>query len=104
MATKASAKKTQTAKPTVNGVVDDVLKRRAQALRARARALAELPAAGEESALFAAPKRTAHLELVAEAAKFTSKGWLIAEGDSWFDYPGTSPRTTWSRSRAPAIA
>jgi hypothetical protein len=33
-------------------------------------------------------KLTAHMSLAA-SAHATTKGWLIAEGDSWFDYPGT---------------
>ena len=83
MATKRAKK---TARPTVGAVVDDVLKRRAQALRARARALEEMPAALE--AVRVPLPSTAHLEL-AGAAQARTKGWLIAEGDSWFDYPGT---------------
>lgn len=83
MATKGAKK---TARPTVGAVVDDVLKRRAQALRARARALEEMPAALE--AVRVPLPSTAHLEL-AGAAQARTKGWLIAEGDSWFDYPGT---------------
>ena len=89
MATKKAAKKKVTpAKPTVSNVVDDVLKRRAQALKARAQALAEMPAPVAAMAMAAVPKPTAHMALAAAAAAGT-KGWLIAEGDSWFDYPGT---------------
>jgi hypothetical protein len=90
MATKKSAtKKAKTAaKPTVGNVVNDVLKRRAQALKARAQALAAMPAPVAVSALKAVPKPTAHMALATAAATGT-KGWLIAEGDSWFDYPGT---------------
>jgi hypothetical protein len=90
MATKTAAKKNaKPAKPTVGSVVDDVLKRRAQALRARAQALAEMPAPVAAMAMaMKAPKPTAHMELAA-AANAATKGWLIAEGDSWFDYPGT---------------
>lgn len=88
MATKTAAKKkAKPAKPTVSNVVDDVLKRRAQALRARAKALSEMPAHVEVKALKALAKPTAHMEL-ASAASLGTKGWLIAEGDSWFDYPG----------------
>ncbi|HKR66783.1 MAG TPA: SGNH/GDSL hydrolase family protein [Thermoanaerobaculia bacterium] len=81
MATKT--KKRATAKRTVGGVVDDVLKQRAQALKARARALEELPATRAMPTM----KATPHTALVAAATG--TKGWLIAEGDSWFDYPGT---------------
>jgi hypothetical protein len=89
MATKKAAKKKVTpAKPTVSNVVDDVLKRRAQALKARAQALAEMPAPVAAMAMAAVPKPTAHMALAAAATAGT-KGWLIAEGDSWFDYPGT---------------
>ena len=62
--------------------VDEVLKRREKALRARARALAEMPA--PEAAAIAP---TPHVMLAASARAVT-KGWLVAEGDSWFDYPG----------------
>jgi len=89
MATKAAAKKkAKPARPTVGDAVDDVLKRRARALRARAEALAAMPAPVAEMALKAAPKPTPHMAL-AVAATAATKGWLIAEGDSWFDYPGT---------------
>src|SRR5258705_283917 len=83
MATKTVAKKK--AKPTVSDVVDDVLKRRAQALRVRAQALAAMPA---PVAAMAITKVTPHMALTT-AAQAGTKGWLIAEGDSWFDYPGT---------------
>lgn len=90
MATKMSAtKKAKTAaKPTVGNVVDEVLKRRTQALKARAQALAEMPAPVAAKALKAVAKPTPHMAL-ATAASAATKGWLIAEGDSWFDYPGT---------------
>ena len=89
MATKKSAKKSaKRVTPTVGKVVDDVLRRRAQALRARAQAIAEMPAPVAVKAMKAMAKPTAHLAL-ATAAKAATKGWLIAEGDSWFDYPGT---------------
>lgn len=89
MATKTAAKKkAKLAKPTVSEVVDDVLKRRAQALRARAQALAEMPVSVAAMAMKAVPKPTPHMAL-ATAAQAGTKGWLIAEGDSWFDYPGT---------------
>jgi len=67
-----------------------VLKRRAKALRARAKAIAELPAAATEMKALskAKAKSTPHMEL-ALAANTDVKRWLIAEGDSWFDYPGT---------------
>jgi hypothetical protein len=88
MATKtASRKKAKFTSPKVGDVVDDVLKRRAQALRARTQALAAIPAPVAPKAV-KATKPTAHLALAA-AANATTKGWLIAEGDSWFDYPGT---------------
>jgi hypothetical protein len=89
MAPKKAAKKSaKPARPTVSNVVDDVLKRRAQALRARAKALDEMPALAALRTVRAAPKPTPHMEL-ARAARAGTKGWLIAEGDSWFDYPGT---------------
>lgn len=89
MATKTSGKKAgKPARPTVGNVVDEVLKRREQALKARARALDEMAVSAVAEATRAPAKRTAHMEL-AEAARAGSKGWLIAEGDSWFDYPGT---------------
>ncbi len=92
MATKTAAKKkAKPARPTVSDVVDDVLRRRARALRARAQALAEMPAPAAAKALKALPKAksTPHMELALAANTGTTKGWLIAEGDSWFDYPGT---------------
>jgi hypothetical protein len=94
MATKTAAKKkAKVARPTVSDVVDDVLKRRAQALRARAKALSEMPAPAAPAAMKALSKpkakSTPHMELALAANTGTSKGWLIAEGDSWFDYPGT---------------
>jgi hypothetical protein len=94
MATKTSAKKkAKVARPTVSDVVDDVLKRREKALRARARAIAEMPAQAVPMAptamkALSKAKSTPHMEL-ALAANAATKGWLIAEGDSWFDYPGT---------------
>jgi hypothetical protein len=93
MATKTAAKKkAKLARPSVGDVVDEVLKRRAQALRARAKALAEMPAPVAPVAMKALSKAkaksTPHMEL-ALAANAGTKGWLIAEGDSWFDYPGT---------------
>ena len=88
MATKKAAKKSKTAKPTVSDVVDEALKRREQALKARQQALAEMPAPVAAKAAKAVPKPTKHMAL-ATAAKAGTKGWLIAEGDSWFDYPGT---------------
>ena len=93
MATKTAAKKkAKAAKPTVSDVVDDVLKRRAKALRARKKALDEMPAPAAAKAMKASlkpqPKPTPHMVLAA-AANAGTKGWLVAEGDSWFDYPGT---------------
>src|SRR6266498_1351541 len=89
MATKTAAKKkAKAARPTVSDVVDDVLKRRARALRARAQALAEIQPPVAAKAMKAVPKPTPHMALAA-AATAATKGWLIAEGDSWFDYPGT---------------
>src|SRR5436190_22293353 len=89
MATKKAAKKkAKPAKLSVSDVVDDALKRRAQALRARTQALAEMPAPVAAKAIKAVPKPTMHMALMT-AATASTKGWLIAEGDSWFDYPGT---------------
>lgn len=85
---KAAKKKAGPAKPTVSDVVDAVLKRRAQALKARAQALDEMPARIAAKVMKAVPKATPHMALAA-AARARTKGWLIAEGDSWFDYPGT---------------
>lgn len=65
---------------------DDVMKRRALALKARRKALSDVPAAA--LAAEAAPPQTAHMALALEARAAT-KGWLVAEGDSWFDYPGS---------------
>src|ERR1044071_3600128 len=86
----AAKKKTKPAKLTVNGVVEDVLKRRAQALRARMEALAALPAptaAAPAAAVKALTKKhTAHFALAAAAVSpAVTKGFLIAEGDSWFE-------------------
>jgi hypothetical protein len=96
MATKTAAKKkAKVARPTVSDVVDDVLKRRATALKARAKAMAEFqaPAAAMAMKALSKPKAkaklTPHMELALAANTGTTKGWLIAEGDSWFDYPGT---------------
>ncbi len=85
MATDAANKKLMQA---VRGDVDGVMKRRERALRDRKRALAEVPAM-EALAVEAAPTApTPHMTLAAEA-RAVSKGWLVAEGDSWFDYPGS---------------
>jgi hypothetical protein len=72
---------------TVRAEVDDVLKRREKMLRARKRALAAVPALELAEAPAAMEPPTEHMMLAAAAAAAT-KGWLIAEGDSWFDYPG----------------
>jgi hypothetical protein len=89
MATKTSSKaKAKSSRATVGAVVDEALKRRAQALRARAQALTAMPALEAVETVKAAPKPTAHM-LLTVTAKAATKGWLIAEGDSWFDYPGT---------------
>lgn len=86
MATSAANRKLMQA---ANADVDEVMKRRQQALRARARALAEVPATRAVAAeRAAAPVATPHMVLAA-AARVTTKGWLVAEGDSWFDYPGS---------------
>lgn len=91
-AKKVAKKKTKSARVTVSGVVDGVLKRRAQALRARVQALAAIPAApaaAAAAAVKAMPKKATDHFALAAAAGAATKGWLIAEGDSWFDYPGT---------------
>jgi hypothetical protein len=88
MATKTAAKKASRRPATVSDVVDDVLKRREQALRARVRALAEIQETFAARAPQDPTKPTPHMALAAAASAGT-KGWLIAEGDSWFDYPGT---------------
>ncbi|HEY0372391.1 MAG TPA: SGNH/GDSL hydrolase family protein [Thermoanaerobaculia bacterium] len=86
MATDSTTRK---AKKAANTQVDEVLARRGQALRARKRAIAQLtvPEAIEVAALAAAATPTPHMKLAAEARRLT-KGWIVAEGDSWFDYPG----------------
>jgi hypothetical protein len=69
--------------------VDDVLKRRQRTLRLRTRALADVPAMQLTAAeVVAAPPPTAHM-MLATAASAATKGWIVAEGDSWFDYPGS---------------
>ena len=70
----------------VQDEVGEVLKRRQKALRARARALAAIPGTEGLEATTLAP--TPHMMLEAATGPLT-KGWLIAEGDSWFDYPGS---------------
>ena len=83
----ASKKKAKPAIPKVGDVVDAVLKRRAAALRRRTAALAALPPPAGVGAVKRV-KVTRHMAL-AVVARATTRGWLIAEGDSWFDYPGT---------------
>jgi lysophospholipase L1-like esterase len=73
----------------IRAEVDEVLKRREKALKARARALAELPAALEGLALDEAPAAPTTHMMLAAAAGTATKGWIVAEGDSWFDYPGS---------------
>ncbi|HEV8324478.1 MAG TPA: hypothetical protein VG389_22870, partial [Myxococcota bacterium] len=62
---------------------DTLLRDRARALERRAQALAEHPAPlelrGDALSAKAAP--------LAEAVLTQSAGYLVAEGDSWFDYP-----------------
>ena len=57
------------------------LKARAKAVAAEAADLA-LAAADAEQPFIASPA------LIAAAGGAGTKGWIIAEGDSWFDYPG----------------
>jgi lysophospholipase L1-like esterase len=71
----------------VNADVDEVMKRRERALRARTRALAEAPPMRVPASDRAPAAATPHMMLTA-TARATTKGWLVAEGDSWFDYPG----------------
>lgn len=86
MATNATTRKLMQA---ANADVDEVMKRRQRALKARKRALAEAPAVLAMAADRAvAQPQTAHMALAVEARAAT-KGWLVAEGDSWFDYPGS---------------
>jgi hypothetical protein len=86
MATNTTTRKLMQA---ANTDVDEVMKRRKRALQARSRALAEAPAVRAIAAeRAAAPTVTAHMELAARA-RATTKGWVVAEGDSWFDYPGS---------------
>jgi hypothetical protein len=74
---------------TANADVEEVMKRRTRALQARNRALSEVSAVREIAAeRAAAPRVTPHMALAAKA-RATTKGWLVAEGDSWFDYPGS---------------
>lgn len=60
-----------------------ILELRARALERRARALAEHPAPLELRAESVSPEAA----LLAEPALTQSAGVLVAEGDSWFDYP-----------------
>ena len=85
MATDAATKKAMKA---VRDEVDEVLKSRNRALRARVKALAETKALEAVTAAPAPPQPTAHMKLAQAAAALPPKGWLVAEGDSWFDYPG----------------
>jgi lysophospholipase L1-like esterase len=86
MATKTGKQKQMQA---VAAEVDEVLKRRQRALRARNRALAEQPEARVMAAArAAAPADTPHVKLATAMAAQT-KGWIVAEGDSWFDYLGS---------------
>jgi hypothetical protein len=71
----------------VNADVDEVMKRRERALRARTRALADAPPMRVPASDQARAAATPHMMLTA-TARATTKGWLVAEGDSWFDYPG----------------
>lgn len=76
MATDAASRRQLQA---IRAEVEEVLARRQRALRARARALAQA-------------RPTPELAMVPEAvaaAPVLTRGWLIAEGDSWFDYPGS---------------
>jgi len=84
MATDTATKKQMQA---VRSEVDDVLRRREKALRARARALAEAKPMLEAVTAKVAAK-TPHMKLAA-AVPAATKGWIVAEGDSWFDYPGS---------------
>ena len=85
MATDTATKKQMQA---VRAEVDDVLQRRAKALRARAKALAEMPTLEAVAAAAPSVAPTPHMKL-ATAAGGATKGWIVAEGDSWFDYPGS---------------
>ena len=79
MATDTATKKE---KQAIRAEVDEVLKRREKALRARAKALAEAqPMVEAVTAKAAAP--TPHMK-VAAAMGTATKGWVVAEGDSWF--------------------
>lgn len=85
MATNTTTKKLM---QTASADVDEVMKRRESALKARRKALADVPALELAAALAAPLPQTAHMALAVEARAAT-KGWLVAEGDSWFDYPGS---------------
>jgi len=85
MATDTATKKQMQA---VRVEVDEVLQRREKALRARAKALATMPALEAVAAAAPSPAPTPHMKLAA-AASVATKGWIVAEGDSWFDYPGS---------------
>lgn len=78
---------TRKEKQAIRAEVDEVLKRREKALRARAKALAE-PQPMVEAVTAKAVAPTPHMKLAA-AAGVATKGWIVAEGDSWFDYPGS---------------
>jgi GDSL-like Lipase/Acylhydrolase family len=86
MATNATTRKLMQA---AKADVDEVMKRRVRALRARTNALKDDGAVRVMAAeRAAAPPATPHMVLAAKA-RATTKGWLVAEGDSWFDYPGS---------------
>lgn len=80
----AANKQTQ----AIRAEVDEVLQRRERALKARRKALSEMPVLEAMEAPPAPP--TEHMMLAAAAAGgAATKGWIVAEGDSWFDYPGS---------------
>jgi lysophospholipase L1-like esterase len=88
MAAKRKAKKTSTASAVAVGkrLAAETLKRRKQAVVRRNAVLAKAAARPRMRAAAAiAPPRTAFARTLAAAAP--SAGTLVAEGDSWFDYP-----------------
>ncbi|SRR5579871_502601 len=74
---------TQAAKQAGERNAAEVMARRAVALRNRSAALAAHPSTFNLAAAAAAPGAPA-----AAPASSQSKGFLLAAGDSWFDYPG----------------
>src|SRR5262245_10980447 len=84
MADQADVERVRAALEQGDRRADAVLEFRASQLVRREQALARMPA--EDARLRAAPPVAAE---AFEAAGPASRGVLVAEGDSWFDYPMT---------------